>query len=140
MADNMNEDKVENRNTQMKKLLIKQIDELNTDDFLKQVTSDDLGSSNIRAMANVALNCDCYEEFRLFMQYKKSKIEGWRMLKEEKALADIVIEHLDKIHEVCEERDKETLQWISQYFGYFYWKKASVEEVKQTKSRWQGGK
>lgn len=130
MVDNINESKVENTNAQMKKLLIEKIDELNKGDFLKNLKSEDLGASNIRAMANVALNCDCYEEFRLFMQYKKFKLEGWRKKKDGQELADIVIGHLDKIHDVCHQRDGETLKWISQYFGYFYWKKASVEEVK----------
>lgn len=117
----------------MKEKLIGYIDELSSGDFFEKVNSDDLGSSNIRNMGNVALNCDCYKEFRLYMEYKKSKIKGWGFKKGENALADIVISHLDEIYKTCGQNDRETLEWISLYFGYFYWKKASIEGQKQSR-------
>ena len=130
----------QSNNAEMKNFLIKRIDALNEGDFLKKLTSDDLGASNIRAMGNVALNCDCYSEFRLFMEYKKAKLDGWRTTnKEGKSLADIVIEDLDHIAEKCKNDDNETLKWISQYFGYFYWKKASLEQPKPKNNSFKNG-
>ena len=32
-----------------------------------------IGSSNIRNMASMAVNAECYKEFRLFIEYKKVK-------------------------------------------------------------------
>ena len=128
----------------MKKFLIKCIDKLNGEDvnqktnkeFLSKVQSSDLGASNIRSMANVALNCDCYEEFRIFMQYKKAKIDGWKIENDEgKALADMVISDMDEIFKMCDENDREALKWIGQYFGYFYWKKAAIEGEKEVGNR-----
>ena len=123
----------------MKKMLIEYIEVLNSGGFLEGINSEDLGSSNIRNMGNVALNCECYKEFRLYMQYKKTKIKGWKIKKGDKALADIVIEQLDKIYDSCKQDDEEALKWISLYFGYFYWKKASIEGEKQAQKTRNGG-
>lgn len=129
---------------EMKKFLVGCIGKLNGEglekkkskEFLSRIQSSDLGSSNIRSMANIALNCDCYEEFKIFMQYKKAKIDGWKIENDEgMALADMVIKDMDEIFKRCQEDDRETLKWISQYFGYFYWKKAAIEGEKEINTK-----
>ncbi|WP_054740989.1 hypothetical protein [Cellulosilyticum ruminicola] len=115
--------------TEMKNFLLKQIDEIAQTKVL--VRAKELGASNIRNMANIAQNSDCYEEFKLFMAYKKVKGQGkgWGTplpnTQGKETLADKVIEHLDQINERCS-NDKETLKWVSQYFGYLYWKRVAV--------------
>lgn len=118
--------------TAMKKLLLKKIDEIGATNILSQLSDKDkeLGASNIRSMANIASNSDCYEEFKLFMAYKKVKGQGkgWGTpisSNSKETLADKVIEHLEEINKECG-NDKETLKWISQYFGYLYWKRVAV--------------
>ena len=121
--------------SEMKKMLIDNIDDLNENNFLNKLSEKDkeLGASNIRSMANIALNSDCYEEFRLFMEYKKVKGQGkgWgTKINSNQTLADKVIEHLEEIHKQFKGNDKEILKWISQYFGYLYWKRVATTEIK----------
>lgn len=142
----------ETKEAKMKKFLISRIDELNKGDFLRDIEDEDLGVSNIHRMGSIALSCDCYTEFRLFMEYKKVKVKGWRKKNErankKQTLADEVIADLDEIFSKCDKDDEETLRWISQYFGYFYWKKASLgkprkkEDNRNASNKWQsrGGK
>lgn len=113
----------------MKKRLIELIEELNKGQFLSTLTEKDLGSSNIITMVNAAQNGDCYEEFKLYVGYKKAKGQGkgWATcMKDGKILADHVIEHIEEIYNSCNRNDEVALKWIGQYFGYLYWKKVAV--------------
>lgn len=90
-----------------------------------------LGSSNIRAVANICSNTNCYEELKLYIEYKIAKGNGWN----EKAVGDknfgqVVIENMDRIYKDNDENDAEALKQIGLYFGYLYWKKASIEKKK----------
>lgn len=93
--------------------------------------NDKLGSSNIRAVANICSNTNCYEELKLYIEYKIAKGNGWN----EKAVGDknfgqVVIENMDRIYKDNDDNDVAALKQIGLYFGYLYWKKASIEKKK----------
>lgn len=95
----------------------------------KNAVKDIIGSNNLRQLAVLALNADCYEEFKLFMQYKTAKGNGWDSYfdKEKKErFGDVIISYLDKIYEASNRDDKEALNNISRFFGYLYWKKRVI--------------
>ncbi|WP_427338314.1 hypothetical protein [Caloranaerobacter sp. DY30410] len=92
-----------------------------------------IGSTNIRGLAVMALNTDCYREFRLFIEYKTSKGNGWDAIykdkekyKNGKKFGEVIIDYLDKIYEDCNKNDKEALKQISKFFGFLYWKKRII--------------
>lgn len=86
-----------------------------------------IGSNNIRELAVLALNADCYEEFKLFIKYKTAKGNGWEAYFDEgERFGDVIIRYIDKIYEASNKNDKEALQNISRFFGYLYWKKRII--------------
>lgn len=86
-----------------------------------------IGSTNIRGLAVMALNTDCYKEFKLFIEYKTSKGNGWDAnYKNGKKFGEVIIDYLEKIYEACNKNDKEALKQISKFFGYLYWKKRII--------------
>jgi len=86
-----------------------------------------IGSNNIRELAVLALNADCYEEFKLFIKYKTAKGNGWEAYFDEgERFGDAIIRYIDKIYEASNKNDKEALQNISRFFGYLYWKKRII--------------
>lgn len=86
-----------------------------------------IGSNNIRQLAILALEADCYEEFRLFIKYKTAKGNGWEAYFDEgERFGDVIIRYIDKIYEASNKNDKEALQNISRFFGYLYWKKRII--------------
>lgn len=88
-----------------------------------------LGSSNIRSVATVCQNADCYEEMRLYIEYKIGKGNGWDdTLSNKKKFGQAVIDDMDKIYEMADRDDKETLKIVSLYFGYLFWKKTAIEK------------
>lgn len=95
----------------------------------KSKIKDKIGSNNIRQLAVLALNADCYEEFKLFIQYKTVKGNGWEAFFDTKnkiKFGDVIISYLDKIYEASNKNDKEALNNISRFFGYLYWKKRII--------------
>ena len=95
----------------------------------KNAVKDIIGSNNLRQLAVLALNADCYEEFKLFMQYKTAKGNGWDSYfdKEKKErFGDVIISYLDKIYEASNKSDREALKNISRFFGYLFWKKRVI--------------
>lgn len=88
-----------------------------------------LGSSNIRSVAAACEKADCYEEIRLFIQYKIGKGNGWEYkLSNNEVFGKAVIKDMDKIYEMANKNDKEALKIISLYFGYLFWKKTAIEK------------
>jgi glycine betaine/choline ABC-type transport system substrate-binding protein len=88
-----------------------------------------LGSSNIRSVANICQNADCYEEIKLYIEYKIGKGNGWDdTLTNNKKFGQAIIEDMDKIYEMVNKDDKKTLKIVSLYFGYLYWKKTAIEK------------
>ena len=96
----------------------------------ESINKDKIGSNNIRELAVLALNADCYEEFKLFIQYKTAKGNGWDSVfdkENNRKFGDVIIEdYLDKIYEASNKDDKEALRNISRFFGYLYWKKRII--------------
>jgi len=95
----------------------------------KNAVKDIIGSNNLRQLAVLALNADCYEEFKLFMQYKTAKGNGWDSYfdKEKKErFGDVIISYLDKIYEASNKNDDEALNNISRFFGYLFWRKRVI--------------
>jgi len=96
----------------------------------ESINKDKIGSNNIRELAVLALNADCYEEFKLFIQYKTAKGNGWDSVfdkENNRKFGDVIIEdYLDKIYEASNKDDKEALSNISRFFGYLYWKKRII--------------
>lgn len=88
-----------------------------------------LGSSNIRSVSTLCQNADCYEEIRLYIEYKIGKGNGWDdTLSNKKKFGQAVIDDMDKIYEMAGRDDKETLKIVSLYFGYLFWKKTAIEK------------
>ena len=72
-----------------------------------------VGSTNIRNMAVLANNADCYEELKLFVEYKIAKGNGWdRKFDGDKVFGNIILECMEKIYEKCE-NEREALKNIS---------------------------
>ncbi len=95
----------------------------------RSTNKDKIGSNNIRELAIIALNADCYEELRLFIQYKTAKGNGWESYfdtKNKKSFGDVIIDYLDRIYELSNRSDKEALSNIGRFFGYLYWKKRII--------------
>lgn len=124
-----------------KKELIEMVNRLGSnDDFWKEEGNykkdKKPGASNIVSIANICENADCYQEVKLFIEYKIAKGNGWDTTFEgNKKFGEVVIEDMDKIYEEVNRDDKEALKRISLYFGYLYWKKSYIEKVKN-----KGGK
>lgn len=88
-----------------------------------------IGSSNIRNLASMAVNAECYKEFRLFIEYKKGKGNGWNdHFENGKVFGDVLLEYMDEIYKKCNYDDDETLKQVSRLFGYLYWKVRAMEE------------
>lgn len=95
----------------------------------KRNNNRNIGSSNIRNLATLANNADCYKEFRLFIQYKIAKGNGWdQNFKDNKRFGDVIIDYMDEIYEKCGRDDKKALENIGKFFGYLFWKKRSIEK------------
>lgn len=106
----------------MSEMLLNFVEELGKNTNFWQ-NNDKIGSSNVRKLATMAVNASCYKEFRLFMEYKKGKGNGWdKIFSDNKALADVIMEYMDRIYEKCGGDDKKALEEISRFFGYLYWK------------------
>lgn len=89
-----------------------------------------VGSTNIRNMAVLANNADCYEELKLFVEYKIAKGNGWdRKFDGDKVFGDKILECMEKIYKKCE-NEREALKNISKFFGYLYWKVCAIEKGK----------
>ncbi|MBE6051099.1 MAG: hypothetical protein E7214_10725 [Clostridium sp.] len=89
-------------------------------------------SSNIRSVANICNNADCYLEVRLYIEYKISKGDGWNEpVNKQKNFGQVVIDDMDSIYDDVNHDDTEALKRISLYFGYLYWQKAAIEKGKR---------
>ena len=98
----------------------------------KRNNKNELGSSNIRSVANICNNADCYSEVRLYIEYKIGKGNGWNeKVNNTDNFGQVVIKDMDYIYEDVNKDDEEALKRISLYFGYLYWKKASIEKSKR---------
>jgi len=110
--------------------LIEYVNEIGRNDEFWKFNKNKIGSSNIRELAVLALNADCYEEFRLFMQYKTAKRDtGWDSYfnrERNEKFGDVIISYLDKIYEFSNKSDREALKNISRFFGYLFWKKRVI--------------
>lgn len=88
-----------------------------------------LGSSNIRSVSNICNNADCYSEIRLYIEYKIAKGNGWdERAVDKKTFGQVVLDDMDFIYEKVDKDDAKAIKWISLYFGYLYWKKATIEK------------
>jgi len=102
----------------------------------KYANKDMIGSNNIRQLAVLALNADCYEEFKLFIQYKIAKGNGWDSYfdrEKKRRFGDVIISYLDEIYEASNRCDKEALNNISRFFGYLFWKKRIIGGKEENK-------
>lgn len=127
-----------------KKELIKMVNELSIDKefwenmkgYKRAGKEGKLGSSNIRSVAGICENAECYEEVRLYIEYKIGKGNGWNeriKVKESnnklipKVFGRAVIEHMDRIYHDFDGDDRESLNAMSLYFGYMFWRKVAIE-------------
>lgn len=109
--------------------LIKYVNEIGNNKEFWKVNKKKIGSNNIRELAVLALNADCYEEFKLFIQYKTAKGNGWDSYfnaEKKERFGDVIMSYLDKIYEASNRCDKEALNNISRFFGYLYWRKRII--------------
>ena len=123
-------------NSECKKSLLKMVDKIaQNKTFWNEIMSNKgrnregkLGSSNIRSVANICENADCYEELKLYIQYKISKGNGWDdKFNENMTFGQVVLNDMDKIYEDSAKNDEEAIKRIGLYFGYLYWTKTSIE-------------
>ena len=124
-----------------KKFLIDKVNELSNDkEFWENMMNDrrggregKLGSTNIRSVATVCENADCFEELKLYIEYKIAKGNGWEEKikindKYGEVFGQVVLRHMNEIYEKCEKNDNEALKMIGLYFGYLFWRKAAIEK------------
>ncbi|GFR35914.1 hypothetical protein [Thermobrachium celere] len=78
-----------------------------------------VGKSNIRSVASAVQNAECFEEIKLYIEYKKAKGNGWDVRIGDTTFADKVIRHLNELTEDLNEQEK--IKVASKYFGYLYW-------------------
>jgi hypothetical protein len=117
----------------MKKEMLEYINEFgeNSDFWGRDNDSrNELGSNNLRALAVMAENADCFEELELFIQYKMARGNGWKkILRDGKPFGEIVIGHIKKIYEKSmknNEDESNAMKNIGLYFGYLYWKRRTL--------------
>jgi len=111
--------------------LLQYVNELGNKSFWRSNKSNDktVGSSNIRNLAVLANNADCYEELRLFIEYKTAKGNGWnKKFDGDTLFGHKILQYLDEIYKKCNRDDRETLKNISKFFGYLYWKVCAIEK------------
>jgi len=61
---------------------------------------------------------DCYEELRLFIEYKIAKGNGWdEKFKGDRVFGDEILHYMDKIYNMCDKNDREALKNISKFSG-----------------------
>lgn len=118
----------------MKELLLNYVEEIgNNTKFWKEDernTKSEIGSSNIRGLATMANNADCYKEFKLFIEYKTAKGNGWdKNFAKGKKFGDLISEYMDNIYKKCGNDDEKALKNISKFFGYLYWKRYWLEKI-----------
>jgi|LSQX01.3.fsa_nt_gb hypothetical protein len=118
----------------MKELLLNYVEEIGKNvgfwERDEQSRGSEIGSGNIRGLATMANNADCYEEFKLFIEYKTAKGNGWdRNFAKGKKFGDLILEYMDNIYKKCDNDDEEALKSISKFFGYLYWKRYSLEKT-----------
>lgn len=113
----------------MKELLLKYVNEIGSNTKFWDNEKKELGSSNIRNLAIMANNAECYKEFRLFIQYKTAKGNGWNKdFNRDERFGDVILRYMDDIYERCNRDENETLKNISKFFGYLYWKRSALEK------------
>lgn len=124
-------------NSECKKLLIEKIQrlamkvELSKNNMNKDYRNKDekLGASNIRSVANICENADCYQELKLYIQYKIGKGNGWdKPLNNSLTFGQAVLNDMDEIYNEAGKDDDEAIRRIALYFGYMYWQKVSIEK------------
>ena len=76
----------------------------------------------------MAVNAECYKEFRLFIEYKKVKATAGMTILKMAGFGDVLLEYMDEIYKKCNYDDDETLKQVSRLFGYLYWKVRAMEE------------
>jgi hypothetical protein len=115
-----------NISSDIKANLLKYTDEIcNKREFLEIHTSNDkdskkIGNTQYRALANMALASDCFEELELYIKYKQAKGNGWNESFNGKKYGDVIVEYMGKIRQ--DVKDKEELsKALSLFFGYMYW-------------------
>jgi len=93
----------------------------------------ELGKTNIRTTATAILQASCYDEVKLFLEYKGArKNTGWDKLFDDKnTFAEYIIKKLDelrkKVNKKYEEdptfdKEKEVIELAARFLGYIYWK------------------
>lgn len=97
-------------------------------DEKKNKDEKNLGSTNIRNMATLALNADCYKELELFMEYKMARGNGWDLIfKDGKKFGEVILEYMGEIKKLSN-TEEEALLNISKFFGYLYWFRKSIDK------------
>ncbi|WP_242860841.1 hypothetical protein [Defluviitalea phaphyphila] len=116
-------------NKEIKNKILEYIDEIKSNNiFWEKTGSKNLGSTNIRNMATIALNADCYKELELYIAYKIARGNGWeKNFKDNKKFGEIILEYMDKIKKLSD-TEEEALSNISKFFGYLYWFRKSIEK------------
>lgn len=130
-------------NSECKKSLLKMVDKIaENKSFWQKIMENKgrnregkLGSSNIRSVANICENADCFEELKLYIQYKIAKGNGWNeKFDNQMTFGEVVLRDMDKIYEDTQKEngianvDEEAIKRIGLYFGYLYWTKTSIEK------------
>lgn len=79
-----------------------------------------VGSSNIRGVASAVQNAECFDEVKLYIQYKIAKGNGWDIKVNNEKFGNLVIKDLEELIRNIN-NEKEKVNVVSNYFGYLYW-------------------
>lgn len=102
------------------------VPKIRTDIFKEEGDKKNIGCNQFRELANICRHSDCYEEIEMLIRYSEAKVKStsssWSAaMKDNKCtLADIIISCMKEIREKSPD-EKQCLNDLSLFFGYFYW-------------------
>ncbi|ADQ42020.1 hypothetical protein Calkr_2597 [Caldicellulosiruptor acetigenus I77R1B] len=127
------------------KMLVQWADEIGENkNFWKQ--NRELGKTNIRTTATAILQASCYDEVKLFLEYKGSrKNTGWdKPFNNNTTFANYIINKIEDLRKKVDEKykedptfdkEKEVIELAARFLGYIYWKIYGLVNQKENEER-----
>ncbi|AEM74980.1 hypothetical protein [Caldicellulosiruptor acetigenus] len=127
------------------KMLVQWADKIGENkNFWKQ--NRELGKTNIRTTATAILQASCYNEVKLFLEYKGSrKNTGWdKLFNNNTTFANYIISKIEDLRKKVDEKykedptfdkEKEVIELAARFLGYIYWKIYGLVNQKENEER-----
>ncbi|WPX08784.1 hypothetical protein [Anaerocellum danielii] len=103
--------------------------------------NEELGKTNIRTTATAILQASCFDEVKLFLEYKGARRNtGWdESFGDCGTFAEFIIKKLEELKKKIDEKykedptfdsEKEVIELSARFLGYIYWKVYGLEDSK----------